>query len=62
MHEGWHKYTVGDYKKYMDARKQKDIAAKNYKINGTCVTAYNSGTRITVQEVLMITKDEWIAP
>ena len=62
MHEGWHKYTVGDYKKYMDARKQKDITAKNYKINGTFVTAYNSGTRITVQEALMITKDEWIAP
>ena len=62
MHEGWHKYTVGDFKKYMSASAHRKITKENYKINGTFVTAYNSGSRITVQEALMITKDEWESP
>ena len=62
MHEGWHKYTVGDFKEYMSARDHRSIAKSKYKINGSFVTAYNDGSRITVQEALMITKDKWIAP
>jgi hypothetical protein len=62
MHEGWHKYTVGNFKEYMSARDHRRIAESNYKINGSFVTAYNEGSRITVQEALMITKDKWIAP
>tara|TARA_Y100000589_G_scaffold314762_1_gene337467 strand:+ start:158 stop:1843 length:1686 start_codon:yes stop_codon:yes gene_type:complete len=62
MHEGWHKYTVGDFKEYMLARDHRSTAKSNYKINGSFVTAYNDGSRITVQEALMITKDKWIAP
>ncbi|MAS52632.1 MAG: hypothetical protein CMD20_05455 [Flavobacteriales bacterium] len=62
MHEGWHKYTVGDFKEYMSARDHRSTAKSNYKINGSFVTAYNDGSRITVQEALMITKDKWIAP
>ncbi len=62
MHEGWHKYTVGDFKEYMAARDHRSNAKSNYKINGSFVTAYNDGSRITVQEALMITKDKWIAP
>lgn len=62
MHEGWHKYTVGDFKKYMDAREHRGVASSDYKIKGPFVTAYNNGSRITVQEALMITKDEWVAP
>ena len=62
MHEGWHKYTVGDFKKYMSARDHRSTAKSKYKINGSFVTAYNDGSRITVQEALMITKDKWIAP
>jgi hypothetical protein len=62
MHEGWHKYTVGNFKEYMSARDHRRTAKSNYKINGSFVTAYNEGSRITVQEALMITKDKWIAP
>ena len=62
MHEGWHKYTVGNFKEYMSARDHRRTAKSNYKINGSFVTAYNDGSRITVQEALMITKDKWIAP
>lgn len=62
MHEGWHKYTVGDFKKYMNASAHKQVTKESYQIKGTFVTAYNDGTRITVQEALMITKDEWEAP
>ena len=62
MHEGWHKYTVGDFKEYMSARDHRGTAKSKYKINGSFVTAYNDGSRITVQEALMITKDKWIAP
>ncbi len=62
MHEGWHKYTVGDFKEYMSAREHRSTAKSNYKINGSFVTAYNNGSRITVQEALMITKDKWVAP
>lgn len=62
QHEGWSKYTVGDFKKYMGAQAHRDVAKNSYKINGSFVTAYNNGTRITVQEALMITKDEWQAP
>lgn len=62
MHEGWHKYTVGNFKEYMSARDHRSTAKSNYKINGSFVTAYNDGSRITVQEALMITKDKWIAP
>ena len=62
MHEGWHKYTVGDFKEYMLAREHRSTAKSNYKINGSFVTAYNDGSRITVQEALMITKDKWVAP
>lgn len=62
MHEGWHKYTVGDFKEYMSARDHRSTAKSKYKINGSFVTAYNDGSRITVQEALMITKDKWIAP
>jgi hypothetical protein len=62
MHKGWHKYTVGDFEKYMSARQHRGTAKDKYKINGSFVTAYNDGSRITVQEALMITKDKWIAP
>lgn len=62
MHEGWHKYTVGDFKQYMSASAHRTLAKENYNIKGPFVTAYNAGSRITVQEALMITKDAWEAP
>ena len=59
-HEGWHKYTIGEFPIYKSARNQREIIKNNHKIIGPFVTAYNNGTRITVQEALMISKDEWV--
>jgi hypothetical protein len=59
MHEGWFKYTVGGYAKYSEARnKREDLVA--YNLPGPFVTAYNNGNRITVQEALMIDKQQWV--
>lgn len=60
MHEGWHKYTVGDFKAYVEARDHREVVKSKNKIVGPFVTAYNNGARITVQEALMITKDKWV--
>jgi hypothetical protein len=59
MHEGWFKYTVGGYAKYIEARnKREDLVS--YNLPGPFVTAYNNGNRITVQEALMIDKQQWV--
>ena len=59
MHDGWFKFTVGGWGTYADARSKRDELAP-YNLPGPFVTAYNSGTRITVQEALMITKQSWV--
>jgi hypothetical protein len=59
MHEGWFKFTVGGYVQYAEARnKREDLAP--YNLPGPFVTAYNNGNRITVQEALMISKQQWV--
>jgi outer membrane biosynthesis protein TonB len=59
MHEGWHKYTSGSFPYYVKAHDFRNEAwAKG--IKGSFVVAYNSGTRITVQEALLITKQRWV--
>lgn len=59
-HQGWVKYTTGSYKVYRDARDSREsINSAGHKFDGPFVTAYNSGTRITVQEALMITSQKW---
>lgn len=59
MHEGWFKYTIGGFGQYIEARnKREDLAQNN--IPGPFVAAYNNGNRITVQEALMITKQQWL--
>ena len=60
MHEGWHKFTVGGFEVYQDARNRREEVKQNNKIPGPLVTAYNKNDRITVQEALMITKQKWI--
>lgn len=59
-HEGWVKYTAGSFPEYKLARdSREEINAGGHKFMGPFVTAYNDGTRITVQEALMVTKQKW---
>jgi hypothetical protein len=59
MHEGWHKYTIGGFNQYKEARdKRETVSTKG--ITGPFVTAYNNGSRITVQEALMVSSQKWI--
>lgn len=60
MHEGWHKYTVGEFSVYKEARDHRETVKTANKIVGPFVTAYNKGTRITVQEALMISGQQWV--
>jgi hypothetical protein len=59
-HEGWIKYTIGGYNQYRDARDRRNVVTSGYSFPGPFVAAYNSGTRITVQEALMITNQKWV--
>jgi hypothetical protein len=59
MHEGWFKFTVGGFSEYSEARNKRESLAP-YNLPGPFVTAYNNGTRITVQEALMITRQNWV--
>jgi hypothetical protein len=59
--DGWFKYTTGYHKVYKEARDDRERIKGAYtKFNGPFVTAYNEGERITVQEALMITSQEWL--
>ncbi len=59
LHEGWTKYVIGQYKVYKEARDKRNNVWSANSINDAFVTAYNSGQRITVQEALMISKQQW---
>jgi hypothetical protein len=58
-HNGWIKYTVGNNSKYSDARDSRN-ELKNYNFPGPFVTAYNYGERISVQEALILTSQNWV--
>lgn len=60
MHEGWHKFTVGGFGVYSEARNYREAVKESYNIKNPFVTAYNNGSRITVQEALMISKQTWV--
>lgn len=58
MQQGFTKYTVGNFSEYKQAKEYRDnLMSKG--IVGPFVAAYNNGTRITVQEALMITNQKW---
>lgn len=59
-HEGWVKYTTGKFGEYKNARDERERLKSSYNtLPGPFVTAYNNGERITVQEALLITKQQW---
>jgi len=59
-HEGWVKYTTGKFGVYADARNAREEIKSKYDFDGPFVTAYNQGERITVQEALMISNQQWL--
>ena len=58
-HEDWVKYTTGAHDVYKTARNDRERLNSRYKLPGPFVTAYNEGVRITVQEALMISNQQW---
>jgi hypothetical protein len=60
-HDGWMKWTVGNFSDYKDARgKRESLSVKCPNLPGPFVTAFQDGNRITVQEALMITQQKWV--
>jgi hypothetical protein len=58
-HNVWVKYTTGIFGIYKEARDKRNHITDNYNFDGPFVTAYNEGSRITVQEALMISSQKW---
>ena len=58
-HMGWIKYTVGKHSEYKKARDSRNDL-KNHEFPGPFVSAYNYGERISVQEALILSKQNWI--
>lgn len=60
-HQGWIKYVTGSHAEYKAARDQRvEYVRSGYAFPGPFVTAYNNGERITVQEALLISKQQWV--
>lgn len=59
FHEGWRKYIVGKYNAYNEARDYRE-SVRLKGIENPFVTAYNAGRRITVQEALMVSNQQWV--
>ncbi len=58
MHNGWHKFTFGNFSTYALAKEKRN--EKSNLSTNPFVTSYNNGNRITVQEGLMISNQTWL--
>ena len=58
MAEGFHKFMIGDFGEYKEARNNRETV-KQKGCRSAFVVAYNGPKRITVQEALMITSQKW---
>jgi len=58
MHDGWHKFTLGNFPTYALAKEKRN--EKSSLSTQPFVTSYNNGNRITVQEGLMISNQTWL--
>ncbi len=59
-HEEWIKYMTGSFTQYEAARNERVQIRANHALPGPFVTAYSGESRITVQEALLTTQQNWI--
>ncbi|PCJ82285.1 MAG: hypothetical protein COA49_01955 [Bacteroidetes bacterium] len=60
LHEGWIKYTTGSFPVYKQARNERENINKTHHFPQPFVTAYYCGERISVEEALVISQQDWI--
>lgn len=59
-HDRWIKYTTGSHNDYRQARNARVRIAQAHEFSGPFVTAYLRDERITVQEALLLSQQNWM--
>lgn len=60
QHNHWIKYTTGSHAEYRQARNARARIAQAHQFSGPFVTAYLRNERITVQEALLLSQQNWM--